>query len=128
MSGSHDELTARHLRVALKAFGRIADRWHLSTQDRARVLGQSDRHAHHDQGDRHAQHDSVAAGAHDLFERLSLVIGIYAETSAVFGPDDASGWLTRPNSDFGGRSPLDNIISGKIEDIIAVRRYLAQLR
>jgi len=112
-------------RVALAAFGKLADRWALDQGQRALLLGRSERTAYRlssaVRADRPLQRDTL--------ERISLLVGIYEDTRAVFGSGAAAdGWIRRPNGDFGGEAPLDRLLAGNVQDIIEVRRYLALAR
>jgi uncharacterized protein (DUF2384 family) len=113
-------------RIAVNAFKKLADRWELGQAERARLLGRSDRTAYRWAGgagraDRPLHRDTL--------ERIALLIGIHEDVRVVLGPGEAaSGWLRRPNADFGGRTPLEHLLGGNVADIVDVRRYLALAR
>jgi hypothetical protein len=69
----------------------------------------------------------VAALGRDQRDRLSLIFGIQKGLRTVFA-DDAAGlrWLQGANTDapFAGKSPLDRMLDGGIDDLFTVRRYL----
>ncbi len=115
-------------KVAVTAFNRIADRWGLDPGQRALLLGRSGRTAY-----RWAKPGGSAESSRplqrDTLERISLLIGIYEDIRAFFGSGPAAdGWITRPNADFGGEPPLNRLLAGNVEDIVAVRRYLGATR
>lgn len=63
----------------------------------------------------------------DLTDRLSLILGIYKALQILF-PSTAQGdaWVSRKNSNpvFGGRSALDVMLNGGMDDLYRVRRFL----
>jgi hypothetical protein len=61
----------------------------------------------------------------DVRERIANLIVISEDLAALFGPGEiADGWVRRPNSHFGDEPPLRRMMSGLMEDLIEVRRYL----
>lgn len=58
--------------------------------------------------------------------RVSYLLGIYAAFHALYGPDLADSWVHRPNTNplFGGRAPLDELVSGDISSLADVRALL----
>ena len=63
----------------------------------------------------------------DVVERISCILGIYKALQILF-PDEkaADEWIKCPNMahSFGGRAPLDRMLSGQIDDLFVVRQYL----
>jgi hypothetical protein len=58
---------------------------------------------------------------------VSLVLGIYKALRLLFVDGlEALRWLKAGNHDlpFAGRSPLERMLLGSIDDLYAVRRYL----
>lgn len=105
--------------VALKAFNRIADAWHLSRPERRQLLAISDRTA-----DR--WRDPAKAGpTRDQLERVSYILGIYTGLAAIFESSPLSiEWVRRDNVDFGGGSPLARMLAGNVGDLAFVRAYV----
>ena len=61
----------------------------------------------------------------DTLERLSYVAGIYKALQLLFpNAEQWSGWIRRPNRDFGGRPALEHMLGGRVIDLADVRRYL----
>lgn len=63
----------------------------------------------------------------DLQDRLSLILGIYKALQILFpDPVQSDGWIRRPSSSpvLGGRSALEVMLGGGVEDLYRVRRYL----
>ena len=107
---------------ALHGFFAATDRWRLTNEQRRNLLGYpaASTYFHWKKG----AHNVLSV---DQLERVSLVLGIYKALRLIFA-DDATGdaWLTAANTDpvFGGRSPLERMLGGSIDDLYAVRRYL----
>jgi len=109
-------------RVAFGAFNRLCDRWKLPAAQRTILLGRSGRTAY-----RYAE--SATPLSPDVRERISLLLGIYDDVRSLFGSGSAAdAWIRHPNRDFGGNAPLDRMLTGKISDLVVVRRYLAVAR
>jgi len=70
---------------------------------------------------------AAKANSRDLEERLSYILGIYKALQILL-PDSqsADSWVNRPNTAavFGGRTPLERILGGKVADLYEVRRWL----
>ena len=107
---------------AFRLFVNTANLWGLSVDQRLTLLGDIARQTYH----KWAAGD-VGTMSRDQIERVSLVLGILKGLRLLFA-DDASAlrWLKSPNRDipFAGKSPLDRMLRGGIEDLYTVRRYL----
>lgn len=62
----------------------------------------------------------------DRLTRVSLLLGIYSALHALFTAELADEWVGLPNSNplFGGRTPLDVMVSGGIPAMTEVRALL----
>lgn len=63
----------------------------------------------------------------DTLERISYLLGIYMSLQILFpNAKVADEWISRKNSAviFGGKSPLDRMLSGDVRDLFFVREYL----
>lgn len=103
--------------VAFKAVVAMADALGLSWEDRCALLGVP----------RTTYHRWVSHGVkildRDKRDRMAYLLAIYHCAGAAFpGGGGAKGWLTRPNIHpvFDGRSPLDRLLRGGMEDLLAV--------
>ena len=70
---------------------------------------------------------AAKANSRDLEERLSYILGIYKALQILLpDPQSADSWVKRPNTAavFGGRTPLERILGGKVADLYEVRRWL----
>ena len=107
---------------ALRAFFRIAALWELSVDEHMALLGVT-AHSTFFQWKK----DRKAILPKDMSERISCILGIYKALQILL-PDEkaADKWVKQPNAahSFGGRSPLDRMLSGQVADLFAVRQYL----
>lgn len=108
--------------VALRAFFRLADDWELSVEEQRTLLGYPSRTTFY-----RWRSGEIGATSVDLIERLSHLLAIYAALHRIYlehGRADA--WIRRPNEAplFGGRPPLQRLLSGRNADLYVVRRYL----
>ena len=107
---------------ALRAFFRIAALWGLSVDDEMALLGVTARSTFFKW-----KKDPNAVLPKDTLERISYILGIYKALQILL-PDEkaADEWVKRPNAaqSFGGRSPLDRMLSGQVADLFVVRQYL----
>ena len=108
--------------VGLRAFGRIAELWHLSIAEQLTLLGLSSRSTYFKW-----RKEAEVRLPRDTLERISYILGIYKALQLLL-PDTraADEWVRRPNeaSVFGGRSALDRMLSGNVSDLYIVRQYL----
>lgn len=107
----------------LRAFFAIAGRWALTDEEQMGLLGLHDRPI---LARWRAGKDIVLE--RETLERISCVLSIY-ESLAVLLPEPprADAWVRSPNRarPFGGRSALDLMLQGDLDDLLAVRRYLS---
>lgn len=126
--GAHafnDAELARRLPGALRTVFNIFDSWGL-TDGQGRTLLGVPRSTY----DRWKRDPARARLTPDLVERLSYILGI-RKALEILEPGEEkgrveSGWLGRPNDEpmFGGRPPLERMLSGHMGDLYEVRRYL----
>lgn len=120
------KILPRHIRrvlsgPGLKTFFRIAGLWGLSADEQMKLLGVD--HSTFN-GWKRTLDEPLST---DALTRISYILGIY-EALHVLLPDEraADGWVRRPNtaSPFNGESALERMLSGRVEDLSVVRRYL----
>lgn len=110
----------------LRTFIAIADTWGLSGEQRRRILGDPSRSTYKRWARNVREHREITLSV-DVLTRISLVLGIYAGLGKLFASDHESvAWLRRPHGAriFSGSAPLDLIVSGGIEDLMIVRRFI----
>ena len=109
--------------VAAKAFERIAEAWHLDIREQRAALGNVSKQTIYNW--RRNPERSRLTG--DQLDRVSYLVGIYKALHVLFTrPEQADTWIRRPNAamPFGGRPAAELLFSGRLEDLIRVRRYL----
>lgn len=106
--------------VALKSFFRLAGEWGLPAADQLVLLGQPSRRTFY-----RWRAGEVATLPADTLERISVLLGIY-KALAILLPvrERAMRWVKSGNSAFGGRSALDVMRQGRVDDLYQVRRHL----
>ena len=112
---------------ALRAFFKIADHWQLGNDERRVLLGSVPASTYF----KYVKHPQSARLSRDTLERISHVIGIFKSLNVLLPrPEQADSWIARPNEAplFKGRSALQILLSGRFEDLVAVRRYLDSAR
>ena len=61
----------------------------------------------------------------DVQFRMVILIGIHKALCCLFSdPNQGYAWIRKPNKAFDGKSALDVMMSGKIEDMADIRNYL----
>jgi uncharacterized protein (DUF2384 family) len=108
--------------AALRTVFNIADRWELSADELMTLLGISAPSTYYKW--RKAPPRKLSP---DLLERISYLFGIYKALQILLpDPALADSWLRRPNENplFGGRPPLERMLTGQVADLFLVRRYL----
>lgn len=113
--------------AGIRAFFRIAEAWDLSEGEKMAAMGGVSRATLFNWK---RDPSNVRLGV-DQLDRLSYLIGIYKALQIVFTrSEQADGWIRRPNSapPFGGKPAADLMFSGRMEDLMRVRRYLDGVR
>lgn len=106
-------------RVAARATRTIALHWKLSDEEVAKLLGI----AQSDVTQLYSAADPKLASM--VRVHLANLVMIWQSLVSVFGPGPiAEEWVHRPNRDFGDRPPLEHMMSGRLEDLETVRKYL----
>lgn len=108
--------------AALRTVFRIAERWQLSADELMTLLGISAPSTYYKW-----RNSPPAKLSPDLLERISYLFGIYKALQILL-PERAlaDAWLRRPNTNplFGGKAPLERMLTGQVADLYLVRRYL----
>lgn len=115
-----DPLVPDRSRVVLKAFKRVASRWGLSFDESAILLAMDPQDLAASDDPSHTPHLTEAQ-----MTRASYVLGIFDTLHIVFGNAAfADEWVRRPNTDFGARTPLAQMLSQQLEGLASVRDYV----
>ncbi len=113
--------------AALRSFFRIAEAWKLTGEERRRVLGGVAKQTLYNWAAR--PENTTLTG--DQLDRISYLLGIYKSLHILFSrPEQADSWIRRPNdgAPFGHKTAADILFSGRMEDMLLVRRYLDAAR
>ena len=109
---------------ALRTVFNILQAWEVKVKYFGELLGVSQPTVHRWKANPAA---AAKANSRDLEERLSYILGIYKALQILLpDPQSADFWVNRPNTAavFGGRTPLERILGGKVADLYEVRRWL----
>ena len=114
--------------IAFKAVVNIARRWGLSEEELAQVLGGVGKSTLLRWKAQLASEGAIRADfGPDMLDRVSYLLGIYKALHILF-PDSAQAdaWVRKPNSALGfyGRSALERMLRGRMDDLRFVRRHL----
>ena len=112
--------------TGLRAFARMAEFWGLTVDQQRLLLGGLPRTTYYG-----LLKGTARSVSRDTLERLSLLVGIWANLKPLI-PDDTAArkWMERPHPDhrFGGHSPLGWMLCGSVAALVDVRRYLEAWR
>jgi hypothetical protein len=109
--------------AAVRAFGNVALAWGMDLRERRAAFGNVSKQTIYNW----REHPERARLNGDQLDRVSYLLGIYKALHILFTrPEQADSWIRRPNAalPFGGRPAADLMFSGRIEDLIRVRRYV----
>lgn len=106
--------------VALKAFFNLAAEWNLGVEEQLVLLGRPGKRTLY-----RWKAGEVAGLPADTLERISVLLGVYKALEILLPvPMRGQAWLRRANEAFGGRSALEVMLGGKVDDLYQVRRHL----
>jgi hypothetical protein len=110
--------------AALRGFFLIAGAWGLTQEEARTILGAPAERTYY--AWRAGSGVRVPA---DTLRRIGYVAGIYKALQIVYSDATLSdSWVKRPNTAFGGQTPLARMCAGDITDLAAVRTYLDAAR
>lgn len=112
---------------ALGAFTRIAGLWGLSAGEQRVLLGAIPESTYF----KYLKNPGAARLSADTLERISHILGIFKSLNILLPRhESADTWIRRANNAplFKGRTALEYMLSGRFEDLIAVRHYLDAMR
>lgn len=114
-------------RVAAKVFFKIAEAWKMDVAEQRDALGGVSKQTIYNW----RAHPERVRFSGDQLDRISYLLGVYKALHILFTrPEQADSWIRRPNAapPFGGKSAAELLFSGRMEDLIRVRRYLDGVR
>lgn len=113
-------------RQAIPVVFRILQKWQCSEEEKMALLGVPRSSLYK----MRSQPEKAKVGR-DLADRLSYILNLHSSLRTIFTrPESVYGWIRRPNAHplFGGRSAMDLLRSGHMEDLIDVYRHLDAAR
>ena len=123
---SQDDDRDRLTPVAIKAYRALSDKWTLSNQEAAALIGVSG-----STWDR-IKRDGWEGSAlnQDQLTRVSALVGIFKGLHLLFADGIADEWPKLANKGplFERRTPIEAMIEGGIPHMIEVRRYIDAVR
>jgi uncharacterized protein (DUF2384 family) len=112
--------------AGLTTFFRIAELWELTADQQMTLLGITSPSTYYKWKKTPPRRLSP-----DMLERISYLFGIYKALQILLPNErQADTWVRRPNTNalFGGRPPLERMLSGQVADLYVVRRHLDAAR
>ena len=113
-------ITDEEAHAAARAVINLFARWDLSDDEACEILGglSARSYARWKKGE-------IGRIDRDLATRLSLLLGMHKALRYLYrDPDQAYGWVKKPNVMFGGQRALDAMLEGSIFALERVRAYL----
>lgn len=108
--------------AALRAFFRLAEAWQIGADEQRTLLGRPARTTFY-----RWRKGETGGVTLDTMERLSHLLAIYAALHSIYlDHSRADVWIQRPNDSalFGGRTPIERLLLGRVADLYEVRRYV----
>lgn len=110
--------------AALQGFFLIIDAWKVPADMARSILGQPPERTFY-----HWRKGEGVRLPQDTLRRIGYVAGIYKALQILYSnPAQADSWISRPNQDFGGQTPLQRMAAGDVTDLAYVRAYLDSAR
>ena len=119
-----NQAPANRQALALEGFFSIMRHWRADNETARRILGTPPERTFYAW-----KKGKGVRLSEDTLRRIGYVAGIWKALQIVYSnPDQADGWVNRPNSFFGGQTPLQRIAAGDVTDLAAVRAYIDAAR
>lgn len=115
------------IRTAIPVVLNILDKWHCTEEEKRALLGQLPRSSFY----RLQKSPESVRVTVDLADRLAYLLNIHAGLRLILSdPESVYGWVRRPNDHvwFRGRSAMEIMASGRMEDLIDVYRHIDAAR
>jgi hypothetical protein len=116
---------------AIDGMIRLADLWHLNTEETCLLLGDmSERSWFRMKKQESLRPDRALRLSQDMLTRISVLVGIFKGLRLLFSEPLADDWIRLPNRGplFGGRSPLTVAIERGIPGMLEIRCHVDALR
>jgi uncharacterized protein (DUF2384 family) len=110
--------------LALEGFFSIMDHWRADNETARRIMGNPAERTFYEWKKRKG-----LRLPEDTLRRIGYVAGIWKALQIVYSrPEQADGWVNRPNKFLGGQTPLQRMAAGDVTDLAAVRAYIDAAR
>jgi uncharacterized protein (DUF2384 family) len=120
-----EQLPANRQALALEGFFSIIRHWGADNDTARRILGAPPERTFY----AWKKAEGSLRLSDDTLRRIGYVAGIWKALQIVYSnPDQADGWVNRPNGFFGGQTPLQRMAAGDVTDLAAVRSYIDAAR
>lgn len=124
LQSSLAQMPADSQRLAMQGFFGIMAKWAADNETTRAVLGFPAQRTFFEW-----KRGKVARLSNDTLRRIGYVAGIWKALQIVYSnPEQADGWVKRPNRAFGDQTPLARMAAGDITDLAAVREYIDAAR
>jgi hypothetical protein len=124
-AGTMPATDPRRTAASVAMFERLSEHWSLRGYERETLLGGISKSTWSEWKHRPA----AARVKSDTRERIANLFIIDLNAHALFAPEFADRWIREPNAAFADDlSPMGAMLRGRVEDVIAVRRYLERVR
>jgi uncharacterized protein (DUF2384 family) len=121
---SPERLPVNRQALALEGFFSIVRHWGADNDTARRILGTPPERTFY----AWKKADGLRL-SDDTLRRIGYVAGIWKALQIVYSnAAQADGWVNRPNSFFGGQTPLQRMAAGDVTDLAAVRSYIDAAR
>lgn len=113
--------------VLAVAVSKLFDKWSLGSADRLALLGLSEDNRAALQ--RYAKGEALAANR-DLTDRVGHLLGIHKSLKLLYPKNEelVAGWMSSPNSKFGGHTPVSVVRRYGLPGLVMVRGTLDAMR
>lgn len=121
------ETSDDQIRTSIPVVLRILDKWRCTEDEKRALLGQIPRSSFY----RMQKAPESVKVTLDLADRLSYLLNIHAGLRLILSePESIYDWVRRPNDHiwFQGRTAMDIMKSGRMEDLIDVFRHIDAAR
>ncbi|WP_404363014.1 antitoxin Xre-like helix-turn-helix domain-containing protein [Marinobacter sp.] len=121
------EISDDQIRTSIPVVLNILDKWRCTEDEKRALLGHLPRSSFY----RMQKAPESVKVTLDLADRLSYLLNIHAGLRLILSePESVYGWVRRPNDHiwFHGRTAMDIMKSGRMEDLIDVFRHIDAAR
>ena len=121
---NHPKAVDNRQALALEGFFAIMAHWDADGHTARKILGSPPERTFYEW-----KKGKAAKLSADTLRRIGYVAGIWKALQILYSqPNQADGWVRRPNKFFGGQTPLQRMSAGDVTDLAAVRAYVDAAR